>query len=187
MFVIFLDQIPSPRRQNRLSSIYGQSQMILAPSHNSLKSLASDVVAYHFCQIDNESTCLVPEFVHSLAAQLSQAPQLKPFHQLLSTDHDLRNKLALVQCVADPDSALLQGIIHPLTALKKKGKISANNCIIIIDALSDAEIHRPDYGNTLASFIQKHLNKFPAWLKIVITIRSDMKEVTRTLPFHNIR
>ena len=110
--MIFVDQIPSPRRQNRLSSIYGQSQLSLAPSHNSLKSLASDVVAYHFCQIDNESTCLVPEFVHSLAAQLSQAPQLKPFHQLLSTDHDLRNKLALVQCVADPDSALLQGILH---------------------------------------------------------------------------
>ena len=184
---VILDQIPSQQHQNQLSSIYGQSQISLATSQNSLKSLASDVVAYHFCQIDNATTCLVPEFVHSLAAQLSQAPQLKPYHQLLSTDHDLRNKLSLVQCVADPDLALISGIIQPLMALKKKGRINANNCIIIIDALSDAEFHRPDYGDTLASFIKKHLEIFPAWLKIVITIRGNMKEVTRNLPFHNIR
>ena len=43
-----------------------------------LRSLASKVVAYHFCQADNAPTCLVPEFVHSIAAQLSQAPQLTP-------------------------------------------------------------------------------------------------------------
>ena len=43
-----------------------------------LKNLASKVVAYHFCQADNAPTCLVPEFVHSIAAQLSQAPQLTP-------------------------------------------------------------------------------------------------------------
>ena len=48
--------------------------------HNksSLKDLASKIVAYHFCQADNAPTCLVPEFVHSIAAQLSQAPQLTP-------------------------------------------------------------------------------------------------------------
>ena len=43
-----------------------------------LRHLASKVVAYHFCQADNAPTCLVPEFVHSIAAQLSQAPQLTP-------------------------------------------------------------------------------------------------------------
>ena len=43
-----------------------------------LRNLASKVVAYHFCQADNAPTCLVPEFVHSIAAQLSQAPQLTP-------------------------------------------------------------------------------------------------------------
>ena len=38
-----------------------------------LRNLATKVVAYHFCQADNAPTCLVPEFVHSIAAQLSQA------------------------------------------------------------------------------------------------------------------
>lgn len=33
-------------------------------SHDRIKSLASQVVAYHFCQMENRSTCLVPDFVH---------------------------------------------------------------------------------------------------------------------------
>ena len=47
-------------------------------NNSCLKDLSSKVVAYHFCQADNAPTCLVPEFVHSIAAQLSQAPQLTP-------------------------------------------------------------------------------------------------------------
>ena len=41
-------------------------------------------------QADNAPTCGVAEWVHSLAAQLSQAPQLAAYHQILSTDHELR-------------------------------------------------------------------------------------------------
>ena len=31
---------------------------------NSMKTLASQVVAYHFCQSDNAPSCLIPEFIH---------------------------------------------------------------------------------------------------------------------------
>jgi hypothetical protein len=37
---------------------------------SSNKVLSSQLVAYHFCQSDNAPTCLVPEFVHSVAAQV---------------------------------------------------------------------------------------------------------------------
>jgi hypothetical protein len=46
-----------------------------------------------FVQADNAPTCGVAEWVHSLAAQLSQAPQLAAYHQILSTDHELRYHL----------------------------------------------------------------------------------------------
>lgn len=55
-----------------------------------VKSLASRVVAYHFCQADNNSTCLIPEFVHSLAAQLCQAPQLNIYRQHVLTELNLQ-------------------------------------------------------------------------------------------------
>lgn len=55
-----------------------------------VKSLASRLVAYHFCQADNNSTCLIPEFVHSLAAQLCQAPQLNMYRQHVLTELNLQ-------------------------------------------------------------------------------------------------
>lgn len=55
-----------------------------------VKSLGARVVAYHFCQADNNSTCLIPEFVHSLAAQLCQAPQLSIYRQHVLTELNLQ-------------------------------------------------------------------------------------------------
>lgn len=53
-----------------------------------MRHLASHVVAYHFCQSDNNNTCLVPDFLHSVAAQLCQAPQLAAYREyLLSEPH----------------------------------------------------------------------------------------------------
>ena len=95
------------------------------------------------------------------------------YHQLLSTDHDLRSKLSISSCHSDPDAAFVHGILHPLEQLKAAGKISSDNCIILVDAIEDCHTHRPDYGDTIISFIRKHLDKFPSWLKLVITVRSE--------------
>ena len=48
-------------------------------------------------------------------------------------------------------------------------------------------MHRPDHGDTIGSFIAKHLHSFPAWLKIVCTVRSDAIGAAKGLPFHQIR
>lgn len=130
-----------------------------------MREIASHVVAYHFCQADNAPTCLVPEFVHSIAAQLSQAPQLTPYYQLVNSDANVQNLLSLPGCVADPSLALCQGILEPLHALRRLGRLANQTCVIVIDGLGDAEIHRPDHGYTLASFLAKHLNRY---LKILL-------------------
>ena len=121
-----------------------------------LEKVGSHVVAYHFCQIDNAVTCKVPELVHSLASQLSQSPCLKAYHQLLSMEHDLRTKLSMPSCISDPDTALTQGVLQPLTMLRKDGKISADSCIILLDALCDSQFHRPD---RIITFLAKHSNR----------------------------
>lgn len=38
-------------------------------------------------QADNAPTCRVPEVVHSLAAQVAQAPQLHAYYNLLKVPH----------------------------------------------------------------------------------------------------
>ena len=46
--------------------------------------------------------------------------------------------------------------------------------------------YRPDQGDTVGSFIAKHLESFPSWLKVVCTVRSSMTCVVKCLPFHQI-
>ena len=155
-------------------------------SVNSMKALSSQVVAYHFCQSDNAPTCLVPEFIHSIAAQMSQSPQLTPYYQYLNSDPNLQSLLSLAGCVSDPSGALIHGILEPLNSLRRLGRLSGQTCIILIDGLCEAEIHRPDYGDTLATFLCKHLLNFPSWLKIVCTVRTGLQDITKMLPFQRL-
>ncbi|XP_063381580.1 protein TANC2 isoform X1 [Cydia fagiglandana] len=145
--------------------------------------LASHVVAYHFCQADNNSTCLVGEFVHSLAAQLCQAPRLQAYREYLLSEPHLLACLSLKECIADPDLAFMRGIIEPLIILRRNGSIDRSNSIILIDGLCEAEYHRPDHGHTIASFLAKHVTEMPQWLKVVATVRTQFIELTKQLPY----
>jgi hypothetical protein len=90
--------------------------------------------------------------------------------------------------MADPESALLEGILGPLAALQRAGRLpSSTPALILLDGLCEAELHRPDYGDTIAGFLGRHLDSFPAWLKVVCTIRTASKQAVRSLPFHTIR
>ncbi|XP_077473135.1 protein TANC1 [Stigmatopora argus] len=151
-----------------------------------VKRLAAKVVAYHYCQADNTYTCLVPEFVHSIAALLCRAHQLHSYRELLLKEPHLQSMLSLRSCVQDPMAAFRRGVLEPLASLRKERKIPEENLIILIDGLNEAEFHKPDYGDTIASFITKIITKFPPWLKLVVTVRVSLLEITGLLPFTKI-
>uniref|UniRef100_A0A669E6B4 Tetratricopeptide repeat, ankyrin repeat and coiled-coil containing 2 n=1 Tax=Oreochromis niloticus TaxID=8128 RepID=A0A669E6B4_ORENI len=146
-----------------------------------LRRLAGQVVSYHFCQADNCHTCLVPEFVHNMAATLSSAPQLAAYRELLHRAPQLQSMLSLRSCIQDPISALQKGILEPLDALYRGAGL-----IVLIDGLNEAEFHRPDYGDTLTSFLSRTIQKFPSWLKVITTVRTSQQDITHSLPFHRI-
>lgn len=190
------------------------------------EQLAAKVVAYHFCQADNLPTCLVPEFVHSLAAQLSQAPSLRPYHQLLQSDPELQARLSFEQCATDPDESFRVGVLEPLKSLQlhhhphpqldyfdrspssrsalgpdatTAGWAGKPAMVILVDGLCNSDLRRQDHGDTIGSFVSKHLDAFPDWLKVVATVRSSAttwstfaspsvaSAAARGLPFHHIR
>ncbi|XP_062853773.1 protein TANC1 [Trichomycterus rosablanca] len=148
-----------------------------------VKRLASKVVAYHYCQADNTYTCLVPEFVHSVSALLCRAPRLAAYRELLVRENQLQSLLSLRSCVQDPVAAFRRGVLEPLILLRKERKIAEDDYIILVDGLNEAEFHKPDYGDTVASFITKVISKFPTWLKLVVTVRPNLLEITSELPF----
>ncbi|KAB5577185.1 hypothetical protein PHYPO_G00207040 [Pangasianodon hypophthalmus] len=151
-----------------------------------VKRLAAKVVAYHYCQADNTYTCLVPEFVHSVAALMCRAHQLTAYRELLLKEPHLQSMLSLRSCVQDPMAAFRRGVLEPLINLRKEKKIPEEDYIILIDGLNEAEFHKPDYGDTVASFITKSISKFPIWLKLIVTVRSSLQEITSLLPFSKI-
>ncbi|TRZ02768.1 hypothetical protein DNTS_017677 [Danionella cerebrum] len=141
-----------------------------------MRRLASQVVAYHYCQADNAYTCLVPEFIHSVAALLCRSPQLRPYRELLVREPQLQSMLSLRACVQDPP-----------TAFRRGRKISPEeDLIILIDGLNEAEFHKPDYGDTIVSFLCKTISSFPVWLKLVVTVRTSLQEITQPLPLQQI-
>ncbi|XP_011601876.2 protein TANC2-like isoform X2 [Takifugu rubripes] len=153
-----------------------------------VRRLAAQVVSYHFCQADNCQTCLVPEFVHNMAAMLSDAPQLLAYRELLHRSRELQSTLSLRACIQDPSSALEKGIMEPLSALYRERKIHVDRAglIVLVDGLNEAEFHRPDYGDTLTSFLSRNIQKFPSWLKVITTVRTSQQDITSSLPFHRI-
>ncbi|XP_037610784.1 protein TANC2 isoform X12 [Sebastes umbrosus] len=152
-----------------------------------MRRLASQVVAYHYCQADNAYTCLVPEFVHNVAALLCRSPHLVAYREQLLREPHLQSILSLRSCVQDPLASFRRGVLEPLDTLYKERKInSEEDLIILIDGLNEAEFHKPDYGDTIVSFLTKTINKFPPWLKLVVTVRTTLQEITSELPFHRI-
>uniref|UniRef100_A0A673H1B9 Protein TANC2-like n=1 Tax=Sinocyclocheilus rhinocerous TaxID=307959 RepID=A0A673H1B9_9TELE len=145
------------------------------------------VVAYHYCQADNAYTCLVPEFVHNVAALLCRAPQMQAYRELLLRQPHLQSTLSLRACVQDPFNAFRRGLLEPLEILHRERKIACDeNLLILIDGLNEAEFHKPDYGETIVSFLCKTIERFPPWLKLVVTVRTTLLDISRLLPFHRI-
>ncbi|NXH11485.1 TANC1 protein, partial [Bucco capensis] len=155
-------------------------------AEDSVRHIASRVVAYHYCQADNTYTCLVPEFVHSIAALLCRSNQLTAYRDLLVKEPHLQSMLSLRSCVQDPVAAFKRGVLEPLSNLRKVQKIPEEDYIILIDGLNDAEFHKPDYGDTLSSFLEKIICKFPPWLKLIVTVRTNFQEIVCSLPFNTI-
>ena len=52
---------------------------------------------------------------------------------------------------------------------------SEDDLVILIDGLNEAEFHKPDYGDTIVSFLSKTISKFPPWLKLVVTVRTTLQ------------
>lgn len=86
------------------------------------------MVAYHYCQADNTYTCLVPEFVHSIAALLCRSHQLAAYRDLLIKEPQLQSMLSLRSCVQDPVAAFKRGVLEPLTSLRNGTYRKSRGC-----------------------------------------------------------
>lgn len=91
------------------------------------------------------------------------------------------------ECIVNPDAAFARGVLEPLNVLSNLANtIGSDSLLIVIDGLCEAEYHRPDHGDTIASFLVKHLSKFPSWLKVISTLRTNLEDALPPLPLTKI-
>ena len=151
--------------------------------YDALMTLSERVVAAHFCQADDSSTCSVGEFVRNVASHLLASPLLTSYRELLQRETHLQGLLSARSCNQQPSNAFIQGVLEPLAHLRNAGQVRADMCVVIVDGLDEAEFHKPDYGDTIASFIAHHVTLLPPWLKFVVSVEPQFDDVTRLLPF----
>lgn len=91
------------------------------------------------------------------------------------------------ECIVDPDTAFARGVLEPLNGLSHLANtIGTDSLVIVVDGLCEAEYHRPDHGDTIASFLIKHMPKFPVWLKVIATLRTNLEDALPPLPLTKI-
>lgn len=173
-------------RPNFSQSVTSLVSAMPTQTYEPLRRLSASVVAYHYCQVDNNITCTVPEFVHSLAAHLVCAPALAPYRDLLLARPRLHALLGIRQCVLNASRAFVDGILQPLTELYSSGRLPSRGLyVIVVDALNEAAFHEPDYGDTIATFLGRHLRLFPPCLRLIATTQTGSAEIGR-LPLREL-
>lgn len=173
--------------------VNGGGVMPLAAPNSSLRYVAALVVACHVCSADDATTCSPADLVQSVAAQLMRCPRLGPAYCQALRDgggdspRSRASVLSGAECVRDPLGALARAVFEPLAALREQGAVDGGDMIVLIDGLSDAELHRPDGGaDGMASFLAKALAKCPPFVRFIVSARSSMADVVEPLCFFPI-
>ena len=151
--------------------------------YTSTDSIHSRVVGYHFMQPQDPLTLDLAHFLHSLAAQLSQHPALRAYRDLLLADSNLASLLTIERLRESPSESLEKAILNPLRRLQREDEIEVDEAIILVDGL-DQELN---LTNVIADFLAKNVLRFPSWLKLVVTHRSERTKLTNLMSLPYIR
>ena len=161
-----------------------------APVPAAGRDIASRVMASHFADVADESSCIVANFVHGVAKQIIQSRCVGlPYKELLRSRVDLARLLSTECCSLDPARSFLEAVVQPLQQLRNQGRLFEHrHYLILVDGLCAGEMHKSDKTHTLSSFLAEMASKLPKWMKLVVTIRTGMREVAfNLLPFCRIR
>ena len=118
------------------------------------------ILAYHFCNSQNEDTVKPERFVRSIAAMLCGT--LPEYRDRLKTT----NLITALKRDNNPRTMLWQGVLEPLHDMNPE---SAG--YIIVDGLDEAAGAAEQI--TIPRLLSQALPDFPSWLKLAITTRRD--------------
>ncbi|VDP10333.1 unnamed protein product [Soboliphyme baturini] len=177
--------------------------------------VARSVVGYHFCQIEDRSSCFLPEFLYSVCAMVAHSPQMSAYREYLTSNKQLLKRFSVTEFLLDAEGTFKALFTEPLNYLRRCSKLpsppplppssssasasavssssaSSSSCernfLLLVDALDEAEFHRVDgAGDSISSFLVKRaVELLPNWLKVVVSVKASNLDILKGLPLHKI-
>ena len=140
---------------------------------SSSRVIHDNLIGYYACNFRNEDTWNRGIFIQNLANVI--AKNLPEYHRLI------KNSVYIKQCLQFPSNCFLEGVLKPLASLKIP---DSTKKFIAFDAMD--ECYDSDKGKIpILQMLLDHLEKFPKWLKIIITSRPQSQY--GTLNPNNVR
>ena len=138
------------------------AQLICSRSSNPY--IHERIIGYHLCKYSDKATQDPGRFVRNLVDLIARRV---PEYGMLVHNSSFIPRILQRSCLRDPYDCFEQVIAIPLRQLNNERR----HYFIIIDALD--ECSHDTVGTPMVQFIQHNLQKFPNWIRLVMTTRND--------------
>lgn len=137
-------------------------------SRTSSSEIHAHVLGYHLCKYSDKNTQMAGKFVRNLAEMIAR--RLPEYGYLVSNSSYIQRSFDL-DCIQnqDPVGCFEQTILTPLRSIKNK---PLDNWFIVLDALDECLSH-DETSYSIIYLLQNKINRFPSWLKLIITSRNQ--------------
>jgi len=153
----------------------GKSALVADLVH---KNPGDQILAYHCCQADTESTIQPARFVRNIAAMI--ASKIEQYALMLSNPV-IAEALDEENCMKDPASSFEAGILSPLENVRAP---EHGVRYIIVDGLNEAlELKR---GINIVDLLASRLSRLPSWLRVLFTSRRESAILDRLRGIRNL-
>lgn len=179
-------------RHNNYQNEQTCCQLLPGSSTQSYRPLvAQAVLASHFCQIENQNSCVLADFLLNIIAQTTRHPAFTHYHEKLLT---FQQELCRREFLIDPVEKFRKLFTNILQDLHRQNKLGLTNSVglrhllLLVDGLDEAEFYKPEYGLSIAGFLVQHAHTLmPDFVKLVMTVRSSNLDLLKgALRLHKI-
>ncbi|CAB3979438.1 Ankyrin repeat domain-containing 50 [Paramuricea clavata] len=154
---------------------------LLQPNENDSikKELSENIIAYHFCEADNQQSLDVSQFIRNIVLQLCKHEKLANYKQQYNSS-DIQDLVKKEHKNEDIINIFKKVIVDPLKACEVKNQ----RLLLIVDSIDESlfEGSSPDTDViTICSLLVIALqqNLLPPWLRLIITARRQSRDVMK--------
>ena len=148
---------------------WGKSTIMkhLISSSSSSAVIHENIIGYHFCKYNDESTRDGKKFVKKFVQLIGK--KNSEFQTILKKDGLIRNAQQFSCKESEPLECFQMAIVDPL---KKQNNVGRKKWFILIDALDECLDKEGSHQSIIVNILYRKASALPNWVKLIITSRN---------------